>query len=206
MNPQSRDGGPSPSHGKSGAVSGVAPLLPLIAETTKDGTPAETVVHIAGAGEGLASLVVELDKRGAAMRVHPTPVGVMLRIQGASPVAVQATSELVVKGFGNYGRLQMVQVQRLAANTLDRGDVELPAGTALRMNLTKRLLMILPTGGYIVSNCFNGFAEVLGPRDTREGTWSRILKHRANGRLFMLFASPSEGLSWGADADGDTPF
>lgn len=206
MIPQSRGDLPEPPQGGSGHPnSKVSLLMPLVAEISNSGHPVETVVHVAGASEALALLAIQLDKRGAATHAVTTPAGVLLRIQGISPAAVYGATETAMKGLNVHGPVRVIQVQRLAANSLAPGAVELPPGTTLRMHLTKRLLMILPTGGYIVSNCFNGFAEVLGPRDTREATWRRILEHRANGRLCMLLASPEES-PWDGSTGQDTPF
>ncbi|MCK4827145.1 hypothetical protein KA005_66050 [bacterium] len=62
--------------------------------------------------------------------------------------------------------------------------------------LTKRLLMVLPTGVYVVSNCYKPvglnkhkplFQEEVTIFEKRHVQWNRIKATRANGRLCHVY-------------------
>ena len=63
--------------------------------------------------------------------------------------------------------------------------------------LTKRFLMSLPAGLYLVSGVGEApgqpsFAEAIAPREEREAQWRRILEAVANGRLCNVFKSEND--------------
>ena len=65
-----------------------------------------------------------------------------------------------------------------------------------RARLTKRFLMALPSGCYIVSNCYTmiaanrhvpAFEGAVGERQQRLVQWERIKAERADGRLCIVY-------------------
>ena len=71
----------------------------------------------------------------------------------------------------------------------------------IRQKLTKKLLMGLPTGVFLVSNCYKVigphtvtpvFAEKLVPLDDRERQWQRIKECGANGRTCEVHTTSEE--------------
>lgn len=69
--------------------------------------------------------------------------------------------------------------------------------------LSKRLLMGLPSGVFLVSNVGESpwehkFAEDVSPIDQREEQWQRIVQARVNHRMCMVFKSRSDYKSWHA--------
>ena len=76
-------------------------------------------------------------------------------------------------------------------------DIDLP----IRQRLTKKLLMKLPTGAFLVSNCYSRvgpdmvtpvFAETVAPLDDREWQWQRIREAGANGRTCEVHNTSEE--------------
>lgn len=63
-------------------------------------------------------------------------------------------------------------------------------GALLREKLTRKLIVSLPSGAYVVSNIYPGgqsaFAEQLGPPRTREGSWKRAVAAGAAQRLCLV--------------------
>ena len=71
-------------------------------------------------------------------------------------------------------------------------------GTLCRPKLSKKILMELPTGVYIVSNCYKrirpdkyvpAIEEEVVPFEQREAQWERIKAARANHRLCFVYTS-----------------
>jgi hypothetical protein len=67
--------------------------------------------------------------------------------------------------------------------------------------LSKRLLMGLPNGVFIVSGIGESpweptFAEDAAPIDQREEQWQRIVQARVNHRMCMVFKDRSDYKSW----------
>ena len=71
----------------------------------------------------------------------------------------------------------------------------------IRQRLTKKLLMSLPTGAFLVSNCHRSigidtvmplFAERVAPLDDREFQWQRIKQCGANGRTCEAHATSED--------------
>jgi hypothetical protein len=66
----------------------------------------------------------------------------------------------------------------------------------IREKLTKSLLLSLPSGAFIVSNCFRPpqsvFSEQLGRPETRIGAWQRAVEARADGRLCQVVWTQSD--------------
>ena len=66
----------------------------------------------------------------------------------------------------------------------------------IRRKLTKKLLMRLPAGVFLVSNCYTPigyrkvapvFYEKVRPLDDREDQWQRIKAAGANGRICAVY-------------------
>ena len=168
----------------------------------------ETVIHIrtiranqhVDNGMFITFVVSELKKLGASVWVGRSQQEAVLRIQDIEPSKVNDLVPQLAGYYRDTNPVHIVQRQVPATPLPGEKGEELPLGTALRERLTKRLLMILPTGSRIISNCFGtGFNEVLGPRETREETWKRAVKMRAAGRTFMCLP-PGDRL---ADIYGD---
>ena len=72
-----------------------------------------------------------------------------------------------------------------------------PMFSFTRQKLTKKLLLGLPRGAYLVSNCYKEegekmvpcFQEVISDPDEREAQWQRIRNARADGRLCFIYPS-----------------
>ena len=69
----------------------------------------------------------------------------------------------------------------------------------IRKKLTKTLLMRLPAGVFLVSNCYRPmgpntvtpvFAEMVSPLDDRKDQWQRIKDTGANGRICEVHKDP----------------
>ena len=171
-----------------------------------DGAPVETVIAlrlISPFGECvfsllLAKLTLELARLGASVAIAERSPWTCLKVQHVSPAAAHNATSALVGQHDPFVRMQIVQVQMVARAVQPQGQIgELPSGTHLRTKLTKRLLMILPTGSRIVANCSPGLNEILGPRDTRDAPWRRALEREADGRMFMLFPAGSvEAYVW----------
>jgi len=89
-------------------------------------------------------------------------------------------------------------------------ELDLP----IRQKLTKKLLMRLPAGSFLVSNCHKAigpnmvtpvFAEKVVSLDDREWQWQRIKERGANGRTCEVYATSEEykqkQQSWTAMSD-----
>jgi hypothetical protein len=67
-------------------------------------------------------------------------------------------------------------------------------------NLTKRFLLTLPEGVFLVSNIMDApgqpvFAETVRPFSHRQAQWRAILKAGADHRLCHIFEHPAEYLA-----------
>lgn len=67
--------------------------------------------------------------------------------------------------------------------------------------LTKRFLMELPEGVYLVSNVYEqkgkpAFAENVSPLPERNKQWERIVEAFANHRLCDVFETKKDYVSW----------
>lgn len=67
--------------------------------------------------------------------------------------------------------------------------------------LTKRFLMELPEGAYLVSNVYEqkgkpAFAEKVSPPPERNKQWQKIVDARANHRLCDVFKTKKEYEAW----------
>ena len=76
-----------------------------------------------------------------------------------------------------------------------------------RNNLTKKYLMSLPEGVYLVSNLFpensmqSIFAEKVAPLNLREDQWERIMEVNADQRKCHVFKNEAEYKRWLTDAN-----
>jgi hypothetical protein len=137
----------------------------------------------------VAILQSQLRKAGAKLWASSSGDAMILRVQNVTLETVDYVLGVIAR-FPAYGAGIAIRQRQVEITPLpgENGE-ELPSDTSLRERLTKRLLMVLPTGSRAVSNCCNGFNEVLGPRETREATWRRAIDCGANGRLFWLIPS-----------------
>ena len=122
--------------------------------------------------------------------------GVVVRIQNLSRTMVRVgTSTLVDTTVAALGTLSLVEYTT-KISPLPNLSESIPWGTLMPkpLRLTKRLVLILPLGSYVVSRrAVNGravFAERLGK--TRERAWRRAVEVRAAGRSCYLAWSPPQ--------------
>ena len=130
----------------------------------------------------------------------------MVRIQNLPRAMVRVGTTILVRStVAAMGTLSFVE--RVAnVSPLPDTKVGIPWGTLMPrpLRLTKRLILSLPRGTYVVSRrAFEGraaFAEKLGK--TREGAWRRAVDVRAAGRVcFLAWSAPQfdeERLLWGS--------
>jgi hypothetical protein len=67
--------------------------------------------------------------------------------------------------------------------------------------LTKKYLMSLPEGFYLVSNIFknsmqSSFAEKVAPINLRKDQWNRIIEANVHQRLCHIFETEKEYQNW----------
>lgn len=72
----------------------------------------------------------------------------------------------------------------------------------MSVKLIKKILLAMPEGAYLVSNCFQGlttasvFEEIVAPPEGREEQWKRVVAARAAGRLCRVFVTQQEYQTW----------
>jgi hypothetical protein len=84
----------------------------------------------------------------------------------------------------------------------DKGDMEIArsvrttelpptviSGEYLREKLTKKFLFGLPTGAWLVGNCFPSWIAHLSPGTDRQDVWKHAVKYRAAQRLASVLWS-----------------
>ena len=116
-----------------------------------------------------------------------------VRIQGVSIEKIRLSTNAFLEGAQRRGKTLSVIEQQAELSPLPNiqaGDI--PWGTVLRQKLTKKLLMLLPEGAYLLSNHYSSitreevFSEKLGKAETREETWRRAVLAGANNRTCRL--------------------
>ena len=72
----------------------------------------------------------------------------------------------------------------------------------MSVKLIKKILLAMPEGAYLVSNCFHGstnasiFEEIVADHQDREEQWQRVVAARADGRLCRVFATKQDYQTW----------
>lgn len=122
-----------------------------------------------------------------------------VRIQGISLDEIRSTLNVFLEGARSDGNSISVIEQQAEATPLPNVQAgEIPWGTVIRQRLTKKLLMLLPEGAYLMSNLYSPktgeevFSEQLGSAETREATWSRAVLAGANNRTCRLVWTESD--------------
>ena len=127
----------------------------------------------------------------------------------------------MVADFGRFLPKEGTAIEITQRDAIQVPEGQLPPSNLtphalIRQKLTKKLLLSLPNGAFVVSNCFAGpqsvFAEQLGPAETRLETWRRAVKARAAGRMCQVVWTESEFIKasfvpsqQSSPGDGDAP-
>ena len=91
------------------------------------------------------------------------------------------------------------------------GDASKPRQPVQSGRLTRRFLMSLPDGHYLVSNCYDQlrpgqfepcFAERVAPLAERESQWQRIKNTHADNRGCDLFVDEAHFSAWRKTVQG----
>lgn len=169
-----------------------------------------TVITVTASGNHWLSAAVDLREVGYALKPFVERLGgrCLAQFNGETLlVAVQNMSnKLLNRALTTWGRavgkdghrIQFTQRDHVAISAEEWAEPFVKPGALIAENLTKRLMLALPDGCWVVSNCLSCntgqplFAEQLSDIRTRSITWERAKASGASGRLCYVAWTKAE--------------
>src|ERR1044071_68070 len=139
----------------------------------------------------------EAKKAGASCVAWWKDQMLMIAMQSMSLSLVTQLVEDFTKLLAKEGKaIEITQRDNVAVPEGHLPSSNLERHALVREKLTKRLLLSLPSGAFVVSNCFQSprsiFAEQLGSDETRLEAWRRGVEGGAAGRLCQVVWTESD--------------
>jgi len=139
--------------------------------------------------EALAlSLLQEAKRMGGAGWAGWVDRRLNVRIQNANLQTVQPIVHAWVHAAERDSKSLSIIQQTRAREPLPGPRDQIPWGTVVHTRLTRTLLVRLPEGAWVISNCYAGsgepiFEQRLGPAHTRQAAWRLAIEAGANNRI-----------------------
>ena len=130
----------------------------------------------------------EARKRGGDGRVFRLPRSVQIDLEGVSEseidVLVSCIAERIMKDKGDMEIARSVRTTKLPPTVI--------SGEYLREKLTKKFLLGLPPGAWLVGNCFPSWVAHLSHGTDRQDVWKHAVKYRAAQHLASVLWSKQD--------------
>jgi hypothetical protein len=144
-----------------------------------------TLIEVLINGEGFQEAARRVGGDG---RVFRLPGSVQIDLEGLSQsqidLFVSALAERVKKDKGNLEISRSVRTTELPPNVI--------SGEFLREKLTKKFLLGLPKGAWLVGNCSPHWIAHISDRTDHQRVWKQALEARANHRLVSVVWSEQD--------------
>jgi hypothetical protein len=110
---------------------------------------------------------------------------------------VRKYSPLLAGKFAAQTKEGLKAVAKQVVNAVHRTMTRRADAPIFDAQITKELLLSLPDGAYLYSNCFGpdhvpAFAKELGPIESREQDWKEIVRMKLAGTKFRAFADAED--------------